>query len=833
MTTRKAFAAVVSAVLACCIARGGTTSVSDLSVSVQDSAITYVAGRSVTYTIVVANAGPDAVTGATVTDLVTALAPVASALWTCSGAGGGTCTAGPVTGNITDTVDLPVGGTATYQLTVITRGGATADLVNSVIVAPPAGTTDPGPGPNTATDTDPAATFIFVATTGTDSATCGPTATPCKTIQKAIDNAEAGDALIVRAGSYNECIVVVPGNGLGGLYVESEEFGTTGDVGTTVIDGADVCDADSLTPGPVVKLIDRSLLRGFVIEHGGDSGVQAFGAVTIEKNIIDANATPSVGGGLYLGTGLNLSDPNAKAVIKTNAIHDNTSAADGAGIYVDASASGVPSLVEITGNAVTANTAGDGTTAAVGGGLTVFTDTASAADRSVVTITGNVFDGNVAKNPVAGAAIAFGGGLFVTTGGAAGLGTETVTVGTADSPNIVRNNVSEGFGGGLALSVVPGPGGNHTGDVIENDVTANTGKLGGGGLALFLRALDLPAAAAPTASLHASGNALVGNHAQGDLLNPATVGGGGLFAELDSARTPASAVRFEIDGNTIQSNDATTHGGGAGLVASADDDPADDGATAAADATISFHNNLVAENAARDASAGGASGGGLRALAAARGASAEAEISLAFNTIVENETEVGTGGIELQDLVVPDSLGSPGHATFTITNSIVANNQGFGIGYTLPLDPATTVAVSFTDVFGSNSGNYEAPIVDVTGTNGNVSIDPALDALFLPRICGSTVDLGDPAIDPGIEPEPNGGRVNLGHLGNTAGATRTFPDVNGDGTVDGLDIMGIAASFASSLGDPRFIPAADRDLNDLIDGVDLSFVSAFYAQTCP
>ena len=95
------------------------------------------------------------------------------------------------------------------------------------------------------------------------------------------------------------------------------------------------------------------------------------------------------------------------------------------------------------------------------------------------------------------------------------------------------------------------------------------------------------------------------------------------------------------------------------------------------------------------------------------------------------------------------------------------------------------------------------------------------------------IDAGDPAIDATIEPQPNGGRVNLGHLGHTASATRTFPDVNSDGTVDGLDIIGIALSFNSLGGSPRYFIAADRDLNGVVDGEDLAYVSAFYAQSCP
>ena len=92
---------------------------------------------------------------------------------------------------------------------------------------------------------------------------------------------------------------------------------------------------------------------------------------------------------------------------------------------------------------------------------------------------------------------------------------------------------------------------------------------------------------------------------------------------------------------------------------------------------------------------------------------------------------------------------------------------------------------------------------------------------------------GDPAIAPDLEPLPNGGRVNLGHLGNTASATRTFPDVNGDGTIDGLDVVRVAIAFAAMSPDPRYLAAADRDFNLIVDGDDLAYVTAFFAQSCP
>ncbi len=810
--------------------------ISDLSITKTDLVPTYTPGGKVTYTIVVGNAGPDGAVAAKVSDPVTARAQVLSASWMCVGAGGATCSPDTVAGDIDDKVDLPVGGTVTYTLTATLRANATGNLVNTATVAPPAGTTDPGPGPDTATDTDTAATIFYVATDGTDSATC-PSSTPCLTIQHAIDNAGAGDTVIVRAGTYKECIVLVPGGGSGGVRVESEEFFTSGTNGATILDGAGVCDGVSPDPaGPVAKVFDGSALIGFVVKNGGDSGVWGLGAVAIVSNVISGSATSQNGGGVRLITGDNLIDATAKAQILSNVILSNTSGRDGAGIYVEATADTVPSVVEIIGNTVAGNTAGDGTVGASGAGIAVFTDTASAADSSRVVITGNTIDGNVAKNAAADATLAHGGGIFVATGSAGGFGTETVTLGTAASGNIVRKNVSEGFGGGLSIKLQPAPSGTHTVDVAANPITANTGKRGGGGAHLFVHAIDHPVGTSPGVVLRVTSNVVVGNHAQGDLSDRRAVGGGGIYAELQSDRTSAPAIVFEIAGNTIQGNDATTHGGGASLVASADDDPARDGATAPADAVISFHNNLVAKNAAHDRSAGGVSGGGVYAKAVAEGATALARLSQDFLTVVDNLTELGSGGFEWEDLHPPNSLGLSGATSFELSNSIVSGNDGYGVGGTIVPGPLTTVTFAYNDVFGNGSGNYGPTLTDPTGTPGNISVDPSLDALFLPRLCGPTIDAGDPAIDlgdPPIEPLPNGGRVNMGHLGNTASATRTFPDVNGDGTIDGLDVLGVAVSFGSLSGDPRFLAAADRDLDGDVDGDDLAYVSAFYAHSCP
>jgi uncharacterized repeat protein (TIGR01451 family) len=110
-------------------------------------------GATVTYTIVASNAGPDAATGASVTDTVPAV--LGSVTWTCgSPTGGATCGAASGSGNtISTTANLPSGGSVTYTVTGTLATNATGTLSNTAQVAAPSGVTDPTAGNNSATDT--------------------------------------------------------------------------------------------------------------------------------------------------------------------------------------------------------------------------------------------------------------------------------------------------------------------------------------------------------------------------------------------------------------------------------------------------------------------------------------------------------------------------------------------------------------------------------------------------------------------------------------------------------------------------------------------------------
>jgi uncharacterized repeat protein (TIGR01451 family) len=139
----------------------------DLSITKTDGVTSATPGGSTTYTITASNAGPVAVTGATVSDT---FAAALTCNWTCAGTGGGTCAASGA-GNISDAVNLPVGAAVTYTAICAISGTATGSLVNTATVEAPGSVTDPVPGNNTATDTDALGAEADLSITKTDGVT--------------------------------------------------------------------------------------------------------------------------------------------------------------------------------------------------------------------------------------------------------------------------------------------------------------------------------------------------------------------------------------------------------------------------------------------------------------------------------------------------------------------------------------------------------------------------------------------------------------------------------------------------------------------------------------
>ncbi|MBK6902405.1 MAG: DUF11 domain-containing protein [Saprospirales bacterium] len=100
----------------------------DLSVTKTDGTPTYTPGTTVTYTVVVSNAGPAGLTGASVVDNAPAGTTITG--WTAVFAGGATGNAMGM-GNINESIDIPSGGSVTYTINISVPSNYTGNLVNT------------------------------------------------------------------------------------------------------------------------------------------------------------------------------------------------------------------------------------------------------------------------------------------------------------------------------------------------------------------------------------------------------------------------------------------------------------------------------------------------------------------------------------------------------------------------------------------------------------------------------------------------------------------------------------------------------------------------------
>jgi uncharacterized repeat protein (TIGR01451 family) len=165
----------------------------DLAVTKTDGVAGETAGTTVTYTIIVSNLGPVAVTGATVVD--TFPPALSGVTWTCTAMPGSACSMNG-SGNLNELVNLAVSGSVTFSVTGTISPSAGGTLSNTVTVSNPVGTSDPDSSNNTATDTDTLTAEADLSVTKTSPAS---SATPGTTVTYAIvlTNSGPSDAATV------------------------------------------------------------------------------------------------------------------------------------------------------------------------------------------------------------------------------------------------------------------------------------------------------------------------------------------------------------------------------------------------------------------------------------------------------------------------------------------------------------------------------------------------------------------------------------------------------------------------------------------------------------
>jgi uncharacterized repeat protein (TIGR01451 family) len=124
----------------------------DVAVTNTDGVTSVTRGEFTTYTIVVTNNGPSAVTGEQVTDLFPS--DFTNVSWTSVATGGSSVAQASGTGNIQTAVDLASGGSATFIAIGEISRSATGTLSNTASVTAPLNETDSDPGNDSATDID-------------------------------------------------------------------------------------------------------------------------------------------------------------------------------------------------------------------------------------------------------------------------------------------------------------------------------------------------------------------------------------------------------------------------------------------------------------------------------------------------------------------------------------------------------------------------------------------------------------------------------------------------------------------------------------------------------
>lgn len=154
-----------------------------LSLEIDDGFETAVPGSTVHYTLEVHNDGPSSALGVS----VESLSPSSlGCLWTCRASGGASCAAGPLSGDLAQSIDLPAAGQLTYDGHCDIAAEATGELLHSAALTLPAGLQDPDAADNRSLDTDqltPQADIMASKTDGLGSLRPGETSTYTITVR--------------------------------------------------------------------------------------------------------------------------------------------------------------------------------------------------------------------------------------------------------------------------------------------------------------------------------------------------------------------------------------------------------------------------------------------------------------------------------------------------------------------------------------------------------------------------------------------------------------------------------------------------------------------------
>ncbi len=308
------------------------------------------------------------------------------------------------------------------------------------------------------------------------------------------------------------------------------------------------------------------------------------------------------------------------------------------------------------------------------------------------------------------------------------------------------------------------------GDEIVASPGIYTENIGFGGKNVVLRSTN-PSDASGVASTVIDGGGLgavvtfAGTETESCVLSGFTIRNGkGVYGGGISGGEVSKHTRVTIENNVIRGNSATDSGGGLALC---------DGL---------IQKNLIAENQADYA------GGGLSLC----------DGVIQNNRIAKNTSGSHGGGLSFCDAAVQNSViygnsaGEEGGGLAlcfgTITDCIIWGNQGGG------------------QLYGGRMPSFSCIEGGAAQGSGNIGLNPHFvdpeKGDFHLRSWSPCIDAGDPSSPYSNEPQPNGGRVDMGAYGNTPEATSRSPDTDADGLPDDWELHWFGNLAQTGTGDP-------------------------------
>jgi hypothetical protein len=332
------------------------------------------------------------------------------------------------------------------------------------------------------------------------------------------------------------------------------------------------------------------------------------------------------------------------------------------------------------------------------------------------TISNNVIEGNDARPPMPGGSDPLGGGIYA----------ENANISILD--NIVRANTA-GRGGGLAII-----GGDVT--ISGNTVADNIGVSDHGG-GLYI--------ASPRAEI--SDNRISGNQI-GRELGYGWGGGIIVFGEGSSAI---------LSHNEVTANYAPSVGGGVFI---------DDGAIAILDHEL-IHDNICPD---------GGTTGGVGIYVDGYDTTVGSKVTIVGSTVAGHDCETQGGNglyVEAQsEVTIRDSIfwGNSGD------DFIVDDTSSINAAYTLSQEPLAGEGNLSADPLFADPIAQDYHLRSTAGrwdpaASGGAGVGTG--AWVIDDVSSPAIDAADQASTWLLEPDPNGGRANLGADGNTPGASKT------------------------------------------------------------